>query len=113
MAKPLPCPVCAALIVDDDAHIEQHVTWHEQTKTLGPKGGSYGLAHGLRYGFREMRAAVELVERDEAPTQKFPPISETVLRRPPPPTVRELTGAELLRALADELAAYDDEDGDQ
>jgi hypothetical protein len=41
---------------------------------------------------------------DEAPTQKLPPIGETVRRRPPvPPAVRELKGPELLRALADEL----------
>lgn len=45
---------------------------------------------------------------DHAPTVKFPPIRETVLRRPPPPTVRELKGAELLRALADEMEQDDD-----
>lgn len=38
------------------------------------------------------------------PTVRLPPITETVRRRPPVPTnVRELRGAELLRALADEL----------
>ncbi len=40
---------------------------------------------------------------DEDPTQKFPPIRETVLRRPPPPQVRELSRGELLRALATEI----------
>lgn len=106
---PLPCPACAALVMDDDAHIEQHVTWHEGTKTLGPKHGSYATAAGLRAGFREMRQAVALVAADDAPTAKLPPIGATIRRRPPvPATARELKGAELLRALAD--AIDDDED---
>lgn len=43
---------------------------------------------------------------DDDATQKFPPIRETVhLRRPPPPVVRELSRGELLRALAEEIAA--------
>lgn len=46
---------------------------------------------------------------DDDPTQKFPPIRDTVhLRRPPVPQVRELGRAELLRALALEIQA----DGD-
>lgn len=106
---PLPCPACAALIEDNTGHIEQHVTWHEGTKTLGPKHGSYATAAGLRDGFREMRAAVELVTRqaDDTPTTRLPPIRETVgvRRRPPVPVVRDLNDrAELLRAMATELA---------
>jgi hypothetical protein len=42
--------------------------------------------------------------RDEGPpTVRLPPITETVRRRPPVPDVRELTGPELLRAIAVEL----------
>jgi hypothetical protein len=48
---------------------------------------------------------------DDFPTAKLPPIRDTVLRRPPPPAVRELTGRELLLALAEELRGdLDDED---
>lgn len=43
---------------------------------------------------------------DEDPTQKLPPLRDSVFRRPPPPpAVRELTRGELLRALAEEIAA--------
>jgi hypothetical protein len=47
---------------------------------------------------------------DDAPTAKLPPITETVRRRPPVPHVRELKGAELLRALAAELEDLDDDE---
>lgn len=61
----LPCPVCAAQVADQEWHIEQHVTWHEGTKTLGPKRGDFGTAEGLRGGFAAIRRAVTLVqERD-------------------------------------------------
>jgi hypothetical protein len=60
----LPCPVCAAQVADDQGHIEQHVTWHESTRTLGPKRGDYGTALGLRAGFVVMRQAVALAEAD-------------------------------------------------
>lgn len=43
--------------------------------------------------------------QDEDPTQKLPPLRDSVFRRPPPPQVRELTRAELLRALAEEIVA--------
>jgi hypothetical protein len=59
----LPCPVCAAQVADNKWHIEQHVTWHEATRTLGPKRGDYGTAQGLRAGFTEMRRSVELVQQ--------------------------------------------------
>lgn len=98
----LPCPLCAALVMDDLVHIAHHVTWHEQTNTLGPKTGGYRYSWQLREGFDAMRKAVVTVT-DDAPTQKFPPITETVLRRPPPVPVRELRGPDLLRALAAEL----------
>lgn len=45
----------------------------------------------------------EAPAHDDAPTVRLPPIGATVRRRPPPPSVRELKGAELLRALAEEL----------
>jgi hypothetical protein len=114
LPRTLPCPVCAALVMDDAGHIEQHVTWHEQTRTLGPKTGGYRYGWQLRDGFAEMRRAVALVATggDDAPTQKFPPISETTRRRPPAPEVRELRGSELLRALADELDREDLDDED-
>lgn len=48
-------------------------------------------------------AIAALPDVEDASTQKLPPIRETVLRRPPPPQVRELSGAELLRALAAEI----------
>jgi hypothetical protein len=103
--------------MDDRGHIEQHVTWHAGTKTLGPKHGSYSTADGLRAGFAEMRQAVELVAArtadDDYPTAKLPPITDSVgPRRRPPAGVRELRGAELLRALADELDSDDDVNGD-
>ena len=40
---------------------------------------------------------------DDAPTERIPPIRDTVRRRPPVPDVRELRGAELLHALAEQL----------
>lgn len=46
-------------------------------------------------------------------TLRLPPIGDTVRRRPPAPGVRELKGAELLRALADELDADDELDGEE
>lgn len=60
----LPCPVCAAQVADDQGHIEQHITWHEGTRTLGPKRGEYGTAEGLRAGFREMRRFADALEFD-------------------------------------------------
>lgn len=81
-----PCPVCGAAVAVTGPLYRQHIAWHEATGTgSGPQPNP---AHA----------------GDDAPTQKFPPIRETVFRRPPPPAVRELRGAELLRALADELA---------
>jgi hypothetical protein len=43
---------------------------------------------------------------------RLPPVRDRVgiLRRPPAPEVRELRGADLLRALAEQLANEDDED---
>lgn len=114
MARPfLPCPVCAALVLDDPAHIGQHTSWHEQTKTLGHRRGAYATAEHLLAGFREMRDLARLVAGDDDhQTQRLPPIRETVLRRPPVPEVRELRGPDLLRALADELDGDPDVDGD-
>jgi hypothetical protein len=40
---------------------------------------------------------------DDAPTERIPPIRDTVRRRPPVPDIRELRGAELLHALGDAL----------
>jgi len=51
-----------------------------------------------------------------AETVRLPPITESLgpRRRPPAPLVRELRErTELLRALVDELAAYDDSDGQE
>lgn len=59
----LPCPICAAQVADDKDHIEQHITWHESTRTLGPKRGAYGTLEGARAGFAEMRRFVALADR--------------------------------------------------
>jgi hypothetical protein len=100
----LACPTCGAVVLDDPAHVEQHVTWHEGTKTLGPKHGAYATAQGLRDGFETMRQASAAFAADEdAPTTRIPALRETVRRRPPVPDVRELRGAELLHALGDAL----------
>lgn len=53
------CPLCAAVVVDDTVHVEHHVTWHEGTKTLGPRRGGYGTAAALCAGFARMRAAAD------------------------------------------------------
>lgn len=47
---------------------------------------------------------------DDAPTAKLPPVRERIL--PPLPGVRELKGAELLRALADAMDEDPDVDGE-
>lgn len=52
-------------------------------------------------------------DADEAPTMRLPPVRDRVgiLRRPPAPVVQELRErTELLAALVEELAAYDDEE---
>lgn len=74
---------------------------------IGPAGARCWLEPGHRGDHTgEVQWTV-----DEAPTEKLPPLRETVRRRPPAPVVRELSErVELLRALVDELAAYD-EDG--
>jgi hypothetical protein len=57
-------------------------------------------------GDHEGRAYWTTADRDGAPTAKLPPLGVTVRRRPPvppPAVVEELTGPELLRALAREL----------
>lgn len=95
-----PCPICGAAVAITGPIYRQHIKWHDETRTnLGP-----AAAEALHY-------ASHAADDDDAPTVQFPPIRETVLRRPPPPAVRELRGAELLMALAEELAKAD-RDGD-
>lgn len=79
------CPICAAAVAATEK--DRHIAWHVSS---GTKGTSPAVAGPGR-------------PDDDAPTAKFPPISETVLRRPPPVPVRELRGPELLRALAEEI----------
>lgn len=97
MTSSLPCPACAALVLDHFDHIERHVLWHAETDQRQP---DY-----LRAGFHEMRDLSRLA--DDAPTMKLPPIGETVRRRPPVPNVRELDPGTpaMLRALADAMDA--------
>jgi hypothetical protein len=76
------CTTCGA--VTTRFYLDDHKRWHEE--------------HHHR------RAPDE--------TLRLPPIGDTVRRRPPVPGVRDLKGAELLRALADELEADADVDGD-
>lgn len=79
-----PCPVCGAAVAVTGPLYRQHIAWHQLNDSMPAD--------------------------DESPTQKFPPIRETVLRRPPvppPAEVRDLRGAELLRALARELDRED------
>lgn len=101
-SPPIACPVCAALLLRDAT--TTHVDWHAATRTLN--GWSPGQ---LAVQIRDNYEAVSALAGDDAPTQKFPRLSETVLRRPPAPEVRELKGRELLLALAEELRGYDDE----
>lgn len=52
---------------------------------------------------------------DHAPTLRIPPVRESIgpRRRPPAPMVAELSErVDLLRALVDELAGYDDDQAD-
>jgi len=103
---PLACPVCAALLLPGAT--STHVDWHAHTRTLD----GWTKRDVARF-LIDNAAAVAALAEDDRPTQKFPPLRETILRRPPPPEVRELTGPELLRALAEELAAYEAEGDDE
>ena len=98
--NPLPCPVCGAVLGLDPADVDRHLKWHASTTTLDGwtvAGATFALQSGWE---------------DDAPTAKLPPVRETVLRRPPPPEVRDLKGAELLRALADAIADDPELDGE-
>lgn len=103
------CPVCGATVARDA--VRRHVSWHIETDTLLRWRPSEAVDQAearadIRATFAQLAG-----DQDEAPTQKFPALGgPTVFRRPPPPPVRELRGPELLRAIAEELAAYDDED---
>ncbi len=71
-----------------------------------------GLSAG-HTGEHAGRAYWEPAGDDDGPaTMRLPPVRDRVgiLRRPPAPEVRELRGADLLRALAEQLANEDDED---
>lgn len=106
------CPVCGADVKPDA--VARHLTWHEQTRTLNRWTFDAAMERAA------VRSSVPIPDPDydDAPTQKFPPIGETLRRRPPvppPAEVRELRGAELLRALAgalerEDLAELDRED---
>lgn len=67
---------------------------------------------GRRDAFDEVLAALDPGD-DHTPTQRLPPITDTIgpRRRPPAPVVQELSErVELLRALVQELADYDGAD---
>jgi hypothetical protein len=57
--------------------------------------------HLRAIGLLELYPAAGTSAMDE--TRPFPPIGQTIRRRPPVPGIRELRGSELLRVLADEL----------
>ncbi len=101
------CPVCGALL-GPPAHglPELHAEWHYATRTLN--GWSVdGLVSQVR---EQVGLAMLAAAGDDAPTAKLPPITDTVRRRPPvppPAVVRELRGADLLRALAQQLEHED------
>jgi hypothetical protein len=105
------CPVCGATVARDA--VRRHVSWHTETGTL--LRWSPSAAADTAEARAEIRATFAQLagDDDEAPTQKFPALGgPTVFRRPPPPPVRELRGPELLRALAEELASYDEDQDD-
>lgn len=83
------------------AHLATGVGWTDSAARLHVAPGA---------GWTD--SAARLHGDDESPTERMAPIRETVLRRPPPPEVRELKGAELLRALADAIADDPDVDGE-
>jgi hypothetical protein len=90
-----PCPVCFAAVPVSGPLFRQHIAWHELNDNMPVR-----LPAG----------------DDPAETMRLPPIGETVRRRPPvppPAVVRELKGAELLRALATELDREDLEELDR
>lgn len=103
----IPCPVCGAVLAADTLQAGDHLYWHEQTGTLG------------RFSSREPAAAALDRDRtwhhlyppaDDAATTRMPPVGATVRRRPPvppPAVVHELQGADLLRAIAEELDRQD------
>jgi hypothetical protein len=104
MPTPPACPVCGAVLAA--ARVDDHVDWHSATQTLDG-----WTIPGALYALRQDAGDVD-EHPATAQTMRLPPIGDTVRRRPPVPGVRELKGAELLRALADELDADDDVDGD-
>lgn len=106
MAQLIPCPVCGAALQQLAAR--PHITWHLATHSLN--GWEPDDALGRLVFLFDAPAADD---DPGAATAKLPPIRETVLRRPPPPEVRELKGPELLRALADQIAVELAEDEDQ
>lgn len=103
------CPVCGAVIPERGAGLETHLGWHMATRTLAD-----WTVPGARGRIMQNAENYVRVDEDDHPTAKLPPYRETVLRRPPVPDVRELKGAELLRALASEIERdlADDEAGE-
>lgn len=101
---PLPCPLCAALVLDDEAHVTRHAVWHDEARPWS--ADQQPTWQALVRRFHEVRDFARLAD-DDAPTTRLPPITDTVglRRRPPPPTVRALNDrAELIRAMSEELA---------
>lgn len=101
----IPCPACSALLYDHEGHIGRHIAWHIQTVT-SLRQPSQARAW-LEEGFQAVREVVALEVDGDPPTEKLPPIGETVRRRPPVPAVRELDPGTpaMLRALAAAMEA--------
>lgn len=78
----------------------------------GPQGARCWLARGHADGPDGTRHEGQIRwSEDDAPTLQLPPMRERILP-PLPPTVRDLKGAELLLALAEELQREAQESGE-
>jgi hypothetical protein len=100
----IPCPVCSAAVEPgDNAH--GHIGWHDRTRTLGDWTLA-GAVYAVEQAHDEALAAAAPAARDDAPTQKLPPIGETVRRRPPVPPALVPGTPDQWRALA---AAMEDD----
>lgn len=80
-----------------------HITYGPLSIACSRPEGHDGAHAGNAVAWTDTAAARAA---EDPPTERLPPIGETVRRRPPVPApVRELKGSALLRALADELDA--------
>lgn len=105
--SPPHCPLCGAYVHD----AMTHAGWHADTENLEAQGRTRLDLYGAILDSGAALTDPARFALDE--TLRLPPITDTVRRRPPVPAVRDLAGAELLRALADAIDADDDLDGEE